>query len=186
MVQLSRDPRQIETTVANFLAHEDQITFVSNDIKGDLRLIDYNPLDPVSEGGEKLIRTTEFHKGSEATCTLLLAKPSVRPSSQLLIGHTNGSISCLLPLDENIYKPLQLLQGALIRQIPHHAALNPRAHRFVRNDYVSRSLSKGVLDGLLLVAFEMLSSKSQFEIAKRIGHTKPELLDALRLCNWSL
>lgn len=86
LVQLSRDARQIETCVSNFLAYEDQITFVSNDIKGDMRLIDYNPFDPAAEGGEKLIRTTEFHKGAEATCSLLLAKPSVRPSSELLLG----------------------------------------------------------------------------------------------------
>lgn len=86
MVQLSRDARQIETCVSNFLAYEDQITFVSNDIQGDMRLIDYNPFDPAAEGGEKLIRTTEFHKGAEATCSLLLAKPSVRPSSELLLG----------------------------------------------------------------------------------------------------
>ncbi|TIA91925.1 hypothetical protein E3P99_00843 [Wallemia hederae] len=180
LVQISRDSRQIETSVSNFLAYEDQITFVSNDIKGDMRLIDYNPFDPASEGGEKLIRTTEFHKGAEATCSLLLAKPSVRPSSELLIGGVDGSISCLAPVDEQSFKALWLLQGALVRQIPHVAALNPRAHRYVRNDYVSRSLSKGILDGLLLSQYQTLDHVTQVEVAKRIGYTKTELLVFLR------
>ncbi|TIB04840.1 hypothetical protein E3P89_00131 [Wallemia ichthyophaga] len=180
LVQLSRDARQIETCVSNFLAYEDQITFVSNDIKGDMRLIDYNPFDPAAEGGEKLIRTTEFHKGAEATCSLLLAKPSVRPSSELLLGGVDGSLSCLTPVDEQSFKALWLLQGALVRQIPHVAALNPRAHRHVRNDYVSRSLSKGILDGLLLSKYQGLDHLTQIEIAKRIGYSKAELLAILR------
>lgn len=184
LVQLSRDARQIETCVSNFLAHEDQITFVSNDIQGDLRLIDYNPFDPTAEGGEKLIRTTEFHKGSEATCSLLLPKPSVRPSSELLLGCVDGSLSCLSPVDEQTFKALWLLQGALVRQIPHIAALNPRAHRHVRNDYVSRSLSKGILDGLLLSAYQTIDHATQVEIAKRIGYSKAELLGYLRNFSW--
>jgi hypothetical protein len=48
-------------------------------------------------------------------------------------GSTDGSLSSLTPVDESVYKRLQLLQGQLTRNIQHFAGLNPKAFRFVGN-----------------------------------------------------
>ena len=48
-------------------------------------------------------------------------------------GSSDGSLSSLTPVDESIYKRLQLLQGQLTRNIQHFAGLNPKAFRFVVN-----------------------------------------------------
>ena len=75
----------------------------------------------------------------------------------------------LSPVEEAPSKRLQLLQGQLIRSIQHFAGLNPKAHRYVRNDYVPRPLSKGIIDGNLLLVFEDLPLDRQNEITRQIG-----------------
>jgi len=57
------------------------------------------------------------------------------------------------------------------------AALTPRNriqrltsfHRIVRNDYVSKPLSKGILDGNLLAQYEALPITRQNEMTRQIG-----------------
>lgn len=46
-----------------------------------------------------------------------------------LAGFTDGSLSTLTPVDEAVFKRLQLLQGQLTRNVQHTAGLNPKAHR---------------------------------------------------------
>jgi cleavage and polyadenylation specificity factor subunit 1 len=41
--------------------------------------------------------------------------------------------------------------------------------RAVRNDYVSRALSKGILDGDLLGEFSLLNATRQASMTKRVG-----------------
>lgn len=44
-------------------------------------------------------------------------------------GSPDGSLSALVPVEEGAFKRLHLLQGQLIRNVQHTAALNPRAFR---------------------------------------------------------
>jgi cleavage and polyadenylation specificity factor subunit 1 len=92
----------------------------------------------------------------------------VKPASlNTATGATGGSLSSLTPLDRQMFKRLQLLQGQLTRNVQHAAGLNPKAFRWVpflilvpqiwthparsmvRNDFVSKPLLKGILDGNL-------------------------------------
>lgn len=92
-----------------------------------------------------------------------------------------------------MFKRLQLLQGQLTRNVQHLAGLNPKAFRFVvreffvvrwliiansivRNDYVSKPLTKGILDGNLLVAFEGLPITGQDETTRQIGTERTTVL----------
>jgi cleavage and polyadenylation specificity factor subunit 1 len=52
----------------------------------------------------------------------------------------------------------------------------------VKNDFVSRSLSNGILDGNLLAAFEELSVSKQVEMTQQIGAEREKILsDLLKL-----
>lgn len=81
----------------------------------------------------------------------------------------DGSLTSLTPVTEDAHKRLQLLQGQLTRNIQHTAGLNPKAFRIVRNEYVSKPLSKGILDGNLLAQYEALPITKQNEMTKEIG-----------------
>jgi len=125
-----------------------------------MRVYEYNPQDPDSGDGRHLLLRTEFHGQSEYRTSTVIARrlkeDSDVPQSKLLMGSPDGSLSSLTPVEEYAYKRLQLLQGQLTRNIQHTAALNPKAIRIVRNDFVSKPLSKGILDGNLLAHYETL------------------------------
>lgn len=106
----------------------------------------------------------------------------------LSTGSPDGSLSSLTTVGEHAFKRLQLLQGQLTRNIQHTAALNPKAFRYashwssfsqcqhltwtrsiVRNDTVSKPLSKGILDGNLLSHYEALPITRQNEMTRQIG-----------------
>ncbi len=51
--------------------------------------------------------------------------------------------------------------------------------RIVRNDYVSKPLSKGILDGVLLAQYEALPIARQNEMTRQIGTER-----LIVLCDW--
>jgi len=173
LVILAKDIRRVGVTNANFFFTEGAMSIVTGDDDGVLRIYEYDPDDPDSKNGQYLLCRTEFHGQSETQSSVIIARrskdDSVPPQSKLICGSTDGSLSSLTPMDESVYKRLQLLQGQLTRNIQHFAGLNPKAFRIVRNDFVSKPLSKGILDGNVLAAFEDLPITGQNETTRQIG-----------------
>ncbi|KIL64860.1 hypothetical protein M378DRAFT_77599 [Amanita muscaria Koide BX008] len=173
LILLAKDTNRVCVTRADFFFADGELAIVTGDEDGILRVYEYNPLDPESRDGRHLLLRTEFHEQCEFRTSILVARRTkddpIIPQARLITGSPDGSISDLVPVDETAFKRLQLLQGQLTRNIQHVAGLNPRAFRIVRNDTVSKPLSKGVLDGNLLRHFEALPITRQHEITKEIG-----------------
>ncbi|KIK53793.1 hypothetical protein GYMLUDRAFT_49207 [Collybiopsis luxurians FD-317 M1] len=173
LVLLGKDTRHLCVTSSDFFFADNEMAIFTHDEEGIMRLYDYNPQDPESRDGRYLLLRSEFNSQAEYQTTALVARrtssDTVVPQAKLLCGATNGSIAAITPVEESTAKRLQLLQGQLTRNIQHIAGLNPRAFRIVRNDYVSRPLSKDILDGNLLMHFESSSTTRQLEMTKQIG-----------------
>ncbi|KAK7451137.1 mRNA cleavage and polyadenylation factor subunit [Stygiomarasmius scandens] len=172
LVLLGKDLRHSCVVNADFFFADEEMTILTNDEEGIIRMYDYNPTDPASDGRYLLLRS-EYNSQAEYHTTALIAHradPNDEiPQARLMCGATNGSLASLTPVTEAVSKRLQLLQGQLTRNMQHVAGLNPRIFRIVRNDYFSKPLSKGVLDGNLLVHFASLSAPRQAEVTKPIG-----------------
>jgi len=120
--------------------------------------------DPESKSGQHLLCRTEFHGQSESHSSVVIARRSEEdhdlPQAKLLCGKIihipyvrsklysctlrfyRWLLSSLTPVDESVFKRLQLLQGQLTRNIQHFAGLNPKAFRFVVRDlFVVRLLT---------------------------------------------
>ncbi|GLB39375.1 putative CPSF A subunit region [Lyophyllum shimeji] len=180
LVILGKDVNRVSVTTADFFFADSQLSIVTGDEEGVLRLYEYNPHDPESRDGRHLLLRTEFHCQCDYRTSTLIARrtnddPTI-PQAKLLIGSTDGSLSVLTPVDEHAFKRLQLLQGQLTRNIQHIAGLNPKAFRIVRNDFVSKPLSKGILDGNLLSHFESLPIPRQDEVTRQIGTERTVVL----------
>lgn len=92
---ISRDLQDRSVVAGDFLVAEGQATFVSVDRHGDVRLLEFNPRDPESLNGEKLLLRTEFHTGSLVTCAKTIARrktaeEEVAPQTQLVYGEYFG------------------------------------------------------------------------------------------------
>lgn len=178
LVPISKDYSKMYASTGNFVVKDEELIIVSSDQEGVLRIHDYSPSVPASQGGQKLLTRTEYNTGVEASCSLVIPGPSssdggISTRSEVVYGLMNGAMETLLPVDEDVFTVLQLLQVQLIRNVQHCAGLNPRGHRTVRNDQVSRPLTKGILDGRLLESFEMLPRPKMDELARMI----PDLVD---------
>ncbi|KEP51741.1 cleavage and polyadenylation specificity factor protein [Rhizoctonia solani 123E] len=193
LVPLGKDRQQLSVTHANFFfGPQGQLSFAASDDLGVLRMYEYNPHHPDSDSGSRLICSSEFHthvphrdvlaisrKVDSASVPDAMDIQSLGVESSLITGLSDGSIASLMPLNESEFSRLQLLQGQLIRNVQHIAGLNPKAHRYVKNDFVSRSLSNGVLDGNLLAAFEELPVAKQVEMTQQIGAEREKILNDL-------
>ncbi|KAF8156589.1 CPSF A subunit region-domain-containing protein [Crassisporium funariophilum] len=173
LVLLAKDTKRVCVTDADFFFTDGELSIVTGDEDGIMRVYEYNPQDPDSNDGRYLLLRTEFHSQSEYRTSITIARRNKDdldiPQSKLLMGSPDGSLSSLTPVDEHAYKRLQLLQGQLTRNIQHTAGLNPKAFRIVRNDSVSKPLSKGILDGNLLAHYETLPISRQNEMTRQIG-----------------
>ncbi|KAF9448151.1 hypothetical protein P691DRAFT_801258 [Macrolepiota fuliginosa MF-IS2] len=180
LVLLSKDTNRVCVTSADFLFTENDLCIVTGDEEGIVRVYEYNPQDPDSRDGRHLLLQTEFHGQREYRTAVLVAHRTKEdppiPQSRLLTGSTDGSLASLTILDETAVKRLGLLQGQLMRSIQNTAALNPKAFRIVRNDYVSKPLTKGILDGNLIGQYESLPINRQIEVTQQIGMDRGKVL----------
>ncbi|KAG7452675.1 uncharacterized protein BT62DRAFT_989773 [Guyanagaster necrorhizus] len=179
LVVLAKDLNHVCVTNVDFFFQEDTMSIVTCDEEGVIRMYEYNPQDPDSRDGRSLLLRTEYQSQAEYRASVMIAyrrNGALIPEAKLIYGSTNGSIASLTPLDEPVAKRLQLLQGQLTRNIQHAAALNPKVFRIVRNDFVSRPLTKGILDGNLLEHFGALSTTRQVEMTRQIGTERTVIL----------
>ncbi|KAJ7628553.1 CPSF A subunit region-domain-containing protein [Roridomyces roridus] len=180
LVILTKNTDRVCVTNADFFFSEGEMAIVTGDEEGIFRVYEYNPSDPESRDGRYLLLRTEFHGQCEyRACTTIARRTKEEtaiPQSKLILGLTDGSLKSLTVVDEATAKRLQLLQGQLTRNIQHMAGLNPKALRIVRNDHVSKPLSKGILDGNLLVNFESLPITRQNEMTREIGTERTVVL----------
>ncbi|KAG6833063.1 hypothetical protein H0H87_011807 [Tephrocybe sp. NHM501043] len=180
LVLLAKDVNSVCVSRADFFFADGQLSILTGDEDGIIRLYEYNPHDPESKDGRHLLLRTEFNSQSEYRASTLVARrlnedPMI-PQAKLVTGSADGTLSCLTPVDEHAFKRLQLLQGQLTRNVQHVAGLNPKAFRIVRNDFVSKPLSKGILDGNLLAHFEALPISRQNEVTREIGTDRTTVL----------
>jgi hypothetical protein len=97
--------------------------------------------------------------------------------SCVVAGNVEGSLSCLIPIDEKVYKRLALLQQMMCVLIPTPFALNPKEYRYpkVRSPKIPEdgTLSTGdkrfILDGCIVSKFLCLNTAIQDELASIMG-----------------
>ncbi|KIJ27345.1 hypothetical protein M422DRAFT_271489 [Sphaerobolus stellatus SS14] len=174
LVVLGKSPHPACISTVDFFFSEGQLAIVAGDEEGVIRIYEYDPLNVESQGGQKLILNTEFHGQAEyrsSIATLGRTKDEV-PYSRLLTGSADGSLHVLIPVEESVYKRLQLLQGQLTRNVQHIAGI-------VRNEYSSRPLTKGILDDGLLDIFDELSIQKQVEMTRQIASERSVIVKDL-------
>ncbi|GAA5925405.1 hypothetical protein JCM1841_002835 [Sporobolomyces salmonicolor] len=183
LVFLGRDYRPSRVSNANFLVNDGKVAFVTGDDKGVVRLFEYDPTNIASHAGQRLLCRTEYHAGSESIATMLFAKRMANEDPKqngILYGGIDGSLYTLVPVRDAVFRRLQSLQTTMSRHVLHFGGLNPRGYRIVKNDTVSRAITKGILDGDLLAEFEYLALDRQSELAEHIGTDVDTVLANLR------
>ena len=124
-----------------FLIEGSTLTIVGLDIFGNIRVYAFDPQDPATFKGKKLLSKAAFYSGGRvSSVTRLTARPSEAAAAAGGVGAASHRIGCLLssfdasmgvvlPLDETTFKRMQSLQRKLITSVVQPAGLNPAMFR---------------------------------------------------------
>ena len=170
---------------------DDQLFILVVDADMDLHVLQYDPENPKSLSGTRLLHRSTFHLGHfPTTMTLVpstlspfaeqqpLAEPANGDSStpapqqqhqplfHVLITTQTGSIGLVTPVDESTYRRLGAVEAHLTSILEHAAGLNPREFRAVDSEGFG---ARGVVDGGLVQRISELGSTRRAEVLGRAG-----------------
>ncbi|KAK9450054.1 CPSF A subunit region-domain-containing protein [Limtongia smithiae] len=199
MQLFGKDLRRIEVVAADFCVNGEIAHFVIADANKRLHVVQYDPEDPKSLSGQRLMPKSEFFVGHNIEAFVMVPQEqfastpstavvpmvdggadsateppqsSLGPTEQFMcIGATrSGSLIAVHPVSEAKYRRLVIVQQHLTDRMEHVAGLNPRMHRtLTASSDLEMSVSRAVLDGNLLMKFASLSLEMQLEIIERVG-----------------
>ncbi|EFE34581.1 uncharacterized protein ARB_06344 [Trichophyton benhamiae CBS 112371] len=169
---------------ADFLPDGNKLYILVADDDCNLHVLQYDPEDPSSSKGDRLLHRSVFHTGHFASTMTLLPHGGHTPSSpvdedamdtdspppskyQILMTFQTGSIAIITPLGEDSYRRLLALQSQLVNALEHPCSLNPRGYRAVESDGMGGQ--RGMIDGNLLLRWLDMGAQRKAEIAGRVG-----------------
>ncbi|EEA22246.1 mRNA cleavage and polyadenylation factor subunit [Talaromyces marneffei ATCC 18224] len=189
MTLFGKDLDELEVVTADFLPDGKKLYILVADGDCNLYVLQYDPEDPKSSNGDRLLNRCKFHMGHFASTLTLLPRTAVSselavmssdsmdidsytPLYQALITTQSGSMALITSLSEESYRRLTALQSQLSNTLEHPCGLNPRAYRSVESDGV---VGRGMIDGKLLMRWLDLSRSRKLEIAGRVGADEWEI-----------
>lgn len=177
MISLGRSVTKFEVRSLEFLINAGDIYFIVTDNKDTLHVLKYAPDEPDSLSGQRLAHCTSFNLYSPNNCFHLFAKNEefgdnslVRPSSfQVIGGNLDGSVTKVIPLNENSYRRLYVLQQHMTDKELHLGGLNPRMERLENEFYNLGHPMRPMLDFRLIKKFGFMAINSRHSIAHKAG-----------------
>ena len=189
---LGKSRTHMEVIAADFLPFDDQLYILIMDADMDLHVLQYDPENPKTVSGMRLLHRSTFHVGHFPTSmTLLLSSSDLNlptdqsqnmtngdhsmssseigsppPNFQILTTTQTGSLGLITALDEATYRRLSALQTHLTSMLEHAAGLNPRAYRAVESEGFG---ARGVVDGSLVRRINELGATRRADVLSRAG-----------------
>ncbi|KAI5293667.1 Cleavage and polyadenylation specificity factor subunit 1, partial [Ascosphaera atra] len=199
----SKDIENTHVLCADFLPDGKKLYIIASDHNCNLHVFQYDPEDPSSANGDRLLHRSSFQTGHFTTTITLLPRvtgppppPSLQadadedamdvdtyshaksPPYQVLVTSSTGQMAVVTPLTEESYRRLTAVQSQLTTALEQPCGLNPRAFRAVRSDAAG---GRGIVDGSLLRRYLDLSPLRRAEVATRAGADPAELQADLEL-----
>ncbi|KAJ0402397.1 hypothetical protein P43SY_004106 [Pythium insidiosum] len=202
---LAKDYEPLAITATEYSVAEKKLALLAGDMEENLHVMQFAPQDIESRGGQRLLRTSDFHLGVQITSMIRKATSGSNPPpvsqasanrkqpqdqsrhSQYvtLLGSSEGSVSAVMSVGERVFRRLFTLQNVMINTLPQNCALNPREFRMMKSNggrrtgrpdaWCKQKWKKGFLDGHVLFRFLHLDYVAQKELARCIG-TTPEVI----------
>ncbi|KAK4499059.1 hypothetical protein PRZ48_009571 [Zasmidium cellare] len=186
---LGKSPKtHMEVVSADFLPFDGSLFLLIMDANTDLHVLQYDPENPKTVNGLRLLHRSTFHVGHFPTSMTLLPstlapfeqqeqpltngtgdeeEPASTQLYHVLTTSLSGSIGLVTPLDEAAYRRLSALQTHLTSVLEHAAGLNPRAYRSIESE--SFAGAKGVVDGGIVRRIGELGALRRADVLARAG-----------------
>ncbi|EER40763.1 cleavage factor two protein 1 [Histoplasma capsulatum var. duboisii H88] len=180
----SKDDGTLQVMAADFLPDGNRLYILVADDDCNIHVLQYDPEDPGSSKGDRLLHRSTFQTGHFASTMTLLPRTATSssqgpdadpdmmdldssgPLHHVLVTSETGSIALITPVSETSYRRLSALQSQLANTLEHPCGLNPRAFRAVESDGIG---GRGMVDGDLVKRWLDLGTQRKAEIANRVG-----------------
>ncbi|RLV96208.1 Protein CFT1 [Spathaspora sp. JA1] len=185
MIILGKDLHHLNVSCGDFITKDEEIYVLIADNNNILHLIQYNPDDPQSLNGQRLISKSSFEIESQITCLRKLPqiesnfqettgdiKFTTNSNSFQIIGSTtDGSFFNVFPVDESSYRRMYILQQQLTDKEYHYCGLNPRLNRFGGAIELqdNETNTKPMLDFRLIKQYAYLNEDRKRNLASKVS-----------------
>ncbi|CCE63227.1 hypothetical protein TPHA_0E01320 [Tetrapisispora phaffii CBS 4417] len=177
MIMLGRSVSKFKTMALDFVVRNGEIYFVVSDTDDILHILKYSPDEPNSLSGQRLAHYSSFNIHSTNTSMHLLPandefienKGNGSSIFQTIGANLDGSIFKILPLSEDSFRRLYVIQQQIIDTEVHAAGLNPRMERLSNEYYQLTNVTRPLLDFNLIRRYSNLSIKKRKSIAQKAG-----------------
>jgi cleavage and polyadenylation specificity factor subunit 1 len=185
---LGKSRTQMEVVCAEFLPADGQLFILVVDADMDLHVLQYDPENPKSLSGTRLIHRSTFHLGHFPSSMTLVPStlapfadqsldtntngdagtppPQPTPLFHVLLTTQTGSIGLITPVDETTYRRLGAVEAHLTSILEHAAGLNPREYRAIDSEGFG---ARGIVDGSIVQRIGELGSTRRAEVLGRAG-----------------
>lgn len=132
LILLGKDLQNVNISSADFIIFKDEIYFLIADDEENLQILSYDPEDVKSLMGQKLLKKSKFNNN---TLTVGLKMIPMKNKNYQNIGiNSDGSLFKVLPIEEESYRRLYVLQQQISDKIIHYLGLNPKSNRYEDNE----------------------------------------------------
>lgn len=176
MIMMGKDFHQYDVACTDFIVKDEDLYIVLADCNGVLHLLQYNPEDPLSANGQRLVQKGSFNMNYTPSAMAKLPKfeeftqnhSSENQPYQTIGSTVEGAMYCVFPLSESSYRRMYIIQQQLTDKEFHFCGLNPKLNRqfgATNTDGVSRP----VIDCELVRRFTKLNDDRKRALLLKLG-----------------
>ncbi|KAF2636376.1 protein CFT1 [Massarina eburnea CBS 473.64] len=189
MMLFGRSKNNLEVLSGEFLPFEKNLHIIIADADMNLQVLQYDPDNPKSMAGMRLLHRSTFHTGHfPVSMDVMISKlhmptssefpgdvapppepEPAQPLHQILLTTQSGTLALLTPLNESSYRRLSGLATYLSNTLESACGLNPKAWRAVEGELGSGVGTRGIIDGGLLMRWSELGVQRQREGLGKVG-----------------
>lgn len=166
-----------EIVCGELVVSKNNLYMVLADAHKRINILQYDPDDPTSQSGQKLIRRSEFFTGRDINAMTklpIMQDGELVPDEFLCIGgSSDGTLISVTPLSEPNYRSLYVIQQQIHDKDEQNACLNPRMHRALSADPAitssAHSSQRQLLDYNALARFPTLSVNKKKLYSTKVG-----------------
>lgn len=177
MIMLSKDLHGFDVSSADFIVKDEEIFIVVADNNGVLSVLQYNPEDPASSNGQRLLHKSSFQTNYSTTCMKTVPKhEQLNPTAdvgvmpfQTVASTVEGAMYTVFPVEEAQYRRMYILQQQLTEKEYHFCGLNPKLNRLAEVSNSTEMNLRPVLDCELIRRFAKLNEDRKKTLSLKIG-----------------
>ncbi|KAK6200166.1 pre-mRNA 3'-end processing factor CF II [Scheffersomyces amazonensis] len=183
VIMLGKDLSNVDVNCADFITKDEEIYVLLADNNNILHLVQYDPEDPSSLNGQRLISRASFALTSYVTCMKKIPRSEESYDADTgihefttsndfqTIGSTiDGSFFTVFPISEATYRRMYILQQQLIDKEYHYCGLNPRLNRYGGLSLIGNDTNtKPILDYDVIKTFAKLNEDRKKNLSSKVS-----------------